>query len=98
MTNLVTLAHLKLTVQLESRMRDMEAATYCTLFLPKDSDIVKEMLAIGRHYSNMLENHPEKEKGSRHKWFFNSMVKATETTLRSRIEERSPPDRGRQKL
>ena len=47
--------HLKFTVQLESRMRDLEAATYCTLFLPKDSDIVKEMLAIGRHYNNMIE-------------------------------------------
>ena len=92
MTNLITQAHLKLPVQLESRMRDMEAATYCTLFLPKDSDIVKEMLAIGRHYSNMLENHPEQERGSRHKWVFNSMVKATETALRSRIGELSPPD------
>ena len=73
-------------------MRDMEAATYCTLFLPKDSDIVKEMLSIGRHYSNMLENHPEQERGSRHKWVFNSMVKATETTLRSRIGELSSAD------
>ena len=92
MTNLITQAHLKLAVQLESRMRDMEAATYCTLFLPKDSDIVKEMLAIGRHYNNMIENHPEKERGSRHKWFFNSMVKATETALRSRIGELSSSD------
>ena len=73
-------------------MRDMEAATYCTLFLPKDSDIVKEMLSIGRHYSNMLENHPEQERGSRHIWFFNSMVKATETAQRSRIGERSSAD------
>ena len=54
MTKLITQVHLKLTVQLESRMRDMEAATDCTLFLPKDSDIVKEMLAIGRHCSNMI--------------------------------------------
>ena len=70
----------------------MEAATDCTLFLPKDSDIVKEMLSIGRHHSNMLENHPEQERGSRHKWVFNSMVKATETTLRSRIGELSSAD------
>ena len=81
MTNLITQVHLKLTVQLESRMRDMEAATECTLFLPKDSDIVKEMLSIGRHYSNMIENHPEQERGSPHTWFFNSMVKATTACL-----------------
>ena len=94
MTKFITLAHLKFTVQLESRMRDLEAATYCTLFLPKGSDIVKEMLAIGRHYNNMIENHAEKQRGSRHKWVFNSMVKATETALRSRIGELSPPDQG----
>ena len=75
-------------------MRDMEAATYCTLFLPEDSDIVNEMLAIGRHYSNMMENHREQERGGSHIWYFNSMVKATETTLRSRIGELSPPDQG----
>ena len=79
-------------------MMDMEAATYCTLFLIKDSDIVKEMLAIRRQHSNMIENHPEQERGSPHIWFFNSMVKATETTLRSRIGELSPPDRFRLKL
>ena len=67
MTNLITQVHLKLPVQLESRMRDMEAATDCTLSLPKDSDIVKEMLAICRHYSNMP--------------VFNSMVKATTAHL-----------------
>ena len=66
-------------------MRDMEAATYCPLFLPKGSDIVKEILAIGRHYSNMIEKHPEQERGSPHIWFF---------TSRSRIGELSPPDQG----
>ena len=35
MTNLITQVHLKPPVQLESRMRDMEAATDCTLFLLK---------------------------------------------------------------
>ena len=66
-------------------MRDMEAATYCPLFLPKGSDIVKEILAIGRHYSNMIEKHPEQERGSPHIWFFDA---------RSRIGELSPPDQG----
>ena len=84
-TNLITYLHLKLPVQLESRMRDMEAATYCPLFLPKGSEIVKEMLVIGRHHSNMTENHPEQERGSLHIWFFNT---------RSRIGELSPPDQG----
>ena len=85
MTNLITYLHLKLSVQLESRMRDMEAATYCPLFLPKGSEIVKEMLAIGRHYSNMIEKHPEQEIGSPHIWVFNT---------RSRIGELIPPDQG----
>ena len=98
MTNFITLAHLKLPVQLEPRMRDMEAATYCTLFLPKDSDIVKEMLAIGRHYNNMIEHHPEKERGSRHIWVFNSMVKATETAQRRGSENGALQTRSRQKL
>ena len=44
-TNLVTQMHLKLSVQLESLMRDAEAATYCTQFLPKERYIVKETSA-----------------------------------------------------
>ena len=66
-------------------MRDMEAAKYCPLFLTKGSDIVKEILAMGRHYSNMKEKHPEQEIGSPHIWVFNT---------RSRIGELIPPDQG----
>ena len=33
-TDLISQVHIKRTVQLESRMRSMEAATCCTLFLP----------------------------------------------------------------
>ena len=32
--------NMKLSVQLESRMRDIESATSCTLFLPIEEDIV----------------------------------------------------------
>ena len=39
-TDLIAQVHLN--TKLESGMRDMESATYCTLFLPKERDIVKE--------------------------------------------------------
>ena len=84
MTNLITKVHLKLP-RAARVAHEGQAATYCPLFLPKGSDIVKEILAIGRHYSNMIEKHPEQERGSSHIWFFNT---------RSRIGELSPPDQG----
>ena len=39
-------------------MRDFVASTYCTLFLPKESDIVKDMQHAGRIHSDMVENQP----------------------------------------
>ena len=45
--------NVKLPVQLESRMRDMEEATYCTLFLPKESD-VREMQDASRVFSELV--------------------------------------------
>ena len=71
----------KLSVQLLSRMRDLGAATYCTLFLPEESDTVKEMQDAGRVHSELETNHPGKERGSPHIWFFAAMQKAIEETL-----------------
>ena len=46
--------NVKLPVQLESRMRDMEEATYCTLFLTKESDSVREMQDATRVFSELV--------------------------------------------
>ena len=59
--DLTTQAHQKLSTQLESRVTDLEAATYCTLFLPKENDIVTEMQNAGWFYSVMATYHPDKE-------------------------------------
>ena len=54
--------HMKLTVQLESRVSDIEASMYCTVFLPNESEIVKEIQNAGRLHSNMEEKTPNLEK------------------------------------
>ena len=41
--DLIIQAHQKHSTQLESRVRDLEAATYCTLFLLRENDIVTEI-------------------------------------------------------
>ena len=61
----------------------------------RERDIVKEMLAIGRLHSNLVETHPDQESGRPHIWFFNSMLTAAEIILRSRFGEQSPPDQGK---
>ena len=57
--DLISKVHLKLSVQLESRVRDVEAATHCTLFLLRGSAIVTEMHSAGRAY-DVLVNYPTK--------------------------------------
>ena len=53
--DLVLQVHAKLTVQLESRMRDVEASMYCTVLLPSESDIVEEIRGADRLHSDMVE-------------------------------------------
>ena len=72
--------NMKLSVQLESPMRDMESATYCTLFLPRRSDIVKEMQDAGKLYNEFATKHPDVER------FFNAMRKIIGKTLTSKNE------------
>ena len=50
-TDLIIQVHLKLSTQLEARVRDLESSTCCTLFPAKESDIVKETKNAGRFYS-----------------------------------------------
>ena len=73
MRNLATQVQLKLATQLESNVRDLEAASYCTLFVPKESDIVTEMHTAGRFHSDMVPNYTGKERGRPHIWFFNTV-------------------------
>ena len=67
--DLISQVHLKLSVQLESRVRDAEAATHCTLFQLRGSAIVTEMHSAGRAYDELVNTQPSVERGSPHIWF-----------------------------
>ena len=68
--DLISQVHLKLSVQLESRVRDVEAATHCTLFLLRGSAIVTEMHSASRAYDVLASV----ERGSLHIWFVTAML------------------------
>ena len=48
-TDLISQVHTKLSVQLESHVRDLESATHCTLFLLRDSVIVTDVQMHAGH-------------------------------------------------
>ena len=77
--------NMKLTVQLESRMREMESPTYCPLFLLKKNDIVKEMQDAGISHNELQTNQPSPQRGSPRIWFFNAMV-TIDKTLSNKID------------
>ena len=79
--------NMKLSVQLASRTRDVEAAKCGTLLLRKESGIVKEMLDASRLYSELMTNHADKERGSLPIWFFVAMLKAIVKTLGNNDEQ-----------
>ena len=83
----------KLTTQFESRMRDIEA-TMCTVFLPSESNIVKEVQEAGRDCNNMVTNQPTMERRSPDIRFFNAMLKAIVETLVD-TADLSPSERGK---
>ena len=61
---------MKLTVKLE-RMRGLESATYCTLFPPKEDEIVKEMQDAGRAHNDLTHQKRKEEahmSGSSTQW------------------------------
>ena len=64
--DLIAQIHLKLSAQLGARVRDLEASMYCTLFPPKEGEIVKYVQSAGRINSDMVENQPSVERGSPH--------------------------------
>ena len=75
--DLATQVQLKLFfAQRESRVGDLEAATYCTLFLPQESDVVKEMHDAGRVCSEL--DHPRQVKRKSAHLVFVAMLKAIE--------------------
>ena len=51
---LISQVHLQCNVQIESGVRDMEAATFCTLLLLRSSAIVTEVLNAGRAYNELV--------------------------------------------
>ena len=73
--DLISEVHLKLSVQLASRVRDVEAATHCTLFQLRCSAIVKEMRSAGRAYDELINTRPSVERGSPHIWFVTAMLR-----------------------
>ena len=77
--DLISQVHLKLSVQLESRVRDVEAATHCTLFQLRGSAIVTEMHSAGRAYDVLASV----ERGSVHIWFVTAMLRGRELALRT---------------
>ena len=59
--DLIAQVHLKLSAQLEARVRELEASMCCTLFPPRESEIVKDVQSAGRIHSDMVENQPSVE-------------------------------------
>ena len=66
--------HLLLPVELESRARDMEAATYCTLLTLRGSAIVTRMQSASRAHDELVTSQPSVEGGSPHIWFITAMA------------------------
>ena len=81
--DLISQVHLKLSTQLESRVRDVEAATYCTLFQLRRSAIVTEMHSAGRACDVLVNTQPSVERGSPHIWFVTAMLRGRVLALRT---------------
>ena len=87
-TDLIAQAPKTLSTQLEARVRDLEASTYCTLFLPKR----------GRHRERNanrrqdLQRHCRKQARRGKRRFFNALLKATERILKIKMGDLSLPD------
>ena len=63
--------------------------------LLRSSAIVTDMQDAGRAYNKVVANHPEKEKGSPHTWFFMATPKAIEETLAHKARELISQDLGK---
>ena len=67
---LISQVHLLCNVQIESGVRDMESATFCTLLLLRTSAIVTEVLNASRAYNELVTTQPNMERLSPHICFF----------------------------
>ena len=81
--DLISEVHWKLSAQFESRVRDAEAATHCTLFQLRGSAIVTEMHGAGGAYDELVNTQPCVERGSPHIWFVTAMLRGRELALRT---------------
>ena len=88
--DLISQVHQKLTVQLEARLRDMEAATYCSVFLLRRSDTVTEMQSADRAHNELVTKQPSVERGSPHIWFFTVLLRGREQNLATKNSARIP--------
>ena len=81
--DLISQAHLKLSVQLESRVRDVEAATCCTLFQLRGSAIVTEVHGARTAYDELVNTQPSVERESPHILFVTAMLRGRELASRT---------------
>ena len=77
--------HMRLSVELESRVRDLEPTTFCTLFLLGVSAIVIDIQDAGRAHNDEVVNFPDEERRSPQIWLFMAMLLAIEATLGPKI-------------
>ena len=94
-TDLISQVQTEVIVQLASRMRDMGSATYCALFLPRNSAVVTEMQSAGRADNELVTRDPTVEGASPHIWFFTAMLKGMEKTLANKDGEMILQDPGK---
>ena len=73
-TYLISQVHMKLSVQLESRVRDSESATYCTLSVLRDKGIVITMQDADRADNDNVVHTPDEDRESSHIWFCMAML------------------------
>ena len=79
--DVVSQVNFLLSVQLESRARDMEAATCCTLLILRGSAIVTGMQSVSRAYDELVTSQPSVERGSPHIWFVTAQLWETENVV-----------------
>ena len=93
--DLISQVQLQRTVQIESRVWDMEAATYCTFFFLRSSAIVTEVLNASRAYNELVTTQPNMERLSPHIWLFTSMLRSIENVLANKSSAMTHQNQGK---
>ena len=88
---------MKLSVPLESRVRDLESATCCMLFQPRETEIVADVQGAGRSCNERVVNSTERKRGSPHIGFFMAVEETIERVLTHKTKngELSHPNQGK---